>query len=158
MNRSNIGNVVTNGMQILSVGATTGARTLGRADKVLNNLSPDEQKSYFEMKANKIRDDINSYNNKSESALQHLSEEEKITYREKQANDIREYIGKDNDNDIDSLMSDIVTRGEQSQEINTRTRADINWLNDWFNKNLSHKNIITISAKQELLNQIKGDE
>ena len=40
MNRSNIGNVITNGMQILSVGATTGgaySRRLGRADDALNN-------------------------------------------------------------------------------------------------------------------------
>ena len=43
MNRANFGNVITNGMQILSVGATTAARTLGRADKTLSNLSKEEQ-------------------------------------------------------------------------------------------------------------------
>ena len=40
MNRSNIGNVVTNGVQILSVGATTAAgiaRRLGHAEDALNN-------------------------------------------------------------------------------------------------------------------------
>lgn len=37
MNRANFGNVVTNGMQILSVGATTGSRVLGAANKTLNN-------------------------------------------------------------------------------------------------------------------------
>ena len=50
MNRFNFGNVTTNGMQILSVGATTAARTLGRADRTLNNLSEDEKKALGKMK------------------------------------------------------------------------------------------------------------
>ena len=37
MNRANFGNVITNGMQILSVGATTAGHVIGSADKVLNN-------------------------------------------------------------------------------------------------------------------------
>jgi len=39
MNRSNVGNVVTNGMQILSVGAVTGSKvfSLGKANSALNN-------------------------------------------------------------------------------------------------------------------------
>ena len=61
MNRFNFGNVATNGVQILSVGATTAARTLGRAETALNNLSEDERKSYFQMKANKLRDETNRY-------------------------------------------------------------------------------------------------
>lgn len=37
MNRSNVGNVITNGMQILSIGATNSKRlVLGRADMALN--------------------------------------------------------------------------------------------------------------------------
>lgn len=44
MNRSNVGNVVTNGMQILSVGAVTASHVfdkgLNKANKSLNNNSP----------------------------------------------------------------------------------------------------------------------
>ena len=36
MNRANFGNVVTNGMQILSVGATTAGGFIARANKALN--------------------------------------------------------------------------------------------------------------------------
>lgn len=39
MNRSNVGNQITNGMQILSVAATTGSKvfSLGKANQALNN-------------------------------------------------------------------------------------------------------------------------
>ena len=68
MNRSNVGNIVTNGMQILSVGGTTASRLFrDKADSALNNLSPDERKSYFEMKANKMRDEMREYNSKNEN-------------------------------------------------------------------------------------------
>lgn len=62
MNRSNIGNVVTNGMQILSVGATTASKVLlGRADSALNNLTKEERGKYFQMKADKMKDEIADY-------------------------------------------------------------------------------------------------
>lgn len=62
MNRANIGNVVTNGMQILSVGATTASKIfLGRADSALNNLSEEEKTTYYKMKADKMRDEMNEY-------------------------------------------------------------------------------------------------
>lgn len=68
MNRSNVGNIVTNGMQILSVGATTASRLFrDKADSALNNLSKQEKKDYFEMKANKMRDEMREYNSKNKS-------------------------------------------------------------------------------------------
>lgn len=68
MNRSNVGNIVTNGMQILSVGATTASRIFrDKVDSALNNLSLEERKNYFEMKANKMRDEMREYNSKNES-------------------------------------------------------------------------------------------
>jgi hypothetical protein len=65
MIRSNVGNVVTNATQIMSVGATTAGRLLGKADSALNNLSEQEKTDYFEMKANKMRDETKAYNEKS---------------------------------------------------------------------------------------------
>lgn len=62
MNRSNIGNVVTNGMQILSVGATTASKIfLGKADSALNNLTKEERNKYFQMRADKMKDEIADY-------------------------------------------------------------------------------------------------
>lgn len=43
MNRANFGNIVTNGMQILSVGATTAGHFIGAAHKVLNNKENEQQ-------------------------------------------------------------------------------------------------------------------
>lgn len=110
MNRSNVGNVITNGMQILSVGATTASRTLGKADQTLNNLTKQERQDYYKMKSDKIRDETNQYNSGGASATQHLSQEELTKYRQVQANDIRKRINSDEGfnediEDIDSLMS-----------------------------------------------------
>lgn len=70
MNRSNVGNIVTNGMQILSVAGTTGAHEaqnarrakLADASSGLNNLSEEERIQYGQMQANRIRDAIAKYN------------------------------------------------------------------------------------------------
>ena len=73
MNRSNFGNIFTNGMQILSVGATTATRLLGRADTALNNLSPEERKSYIQMQADKMRDEVREYKTGGASPKQHMT-------------------------------------------------------------------------------------
>ena len=116
MNRFNLGNVVTNGMQILSVGATTAARTLGRAETTLNNLSEDERKSYFQMKADKLRDETNRYNTGGESATQHLSEQELTDYRKKQADDIRKKTYGGEEESIDAIMASAETGTPQLQD------------------------------------------
>lgn len=76
MNRSNLGNVVTNGMQILSVGATTASgmynasktrksmderRSKSDAASGLNNLSKDEREQYGLMKADKMRLEVSKF-------------------------------------------------------------------------------------------------
>lgn len=42
MNRANFGNVITNGMQILSVGATTASHFIAQAHKNLNNKEQEQ--------------------------------------------------------------------------------------------------------------------
>lgn len=104
MNRSNIGNVVTNGMQILSVGATTASRIFrDKADSALNNLSPEERKSYFEMKANKMRDEMREYNSKNESV-----------------------------DDLMGYTKNLRSVGEQGENIAMRVDRDIGWYKDLY--------------------------
>ena len=104
MNRSNVGNIVTNGMQILSVGATTASRIFrDKADRALNNLSPKERKDYFEMKANKMRDEMREYNSKNESI-----------------------------DDLMGYTEGLRSVGEQGENIAMRVDRDIGWYKDLY--------------------------
>ena len=162
MNRFNFGNVTTNGMQILSVGATTAARTLGRADKTLNNLSEDEKKALGKMKSDKLRDQINRYNTGGESALQHLSEQELTDYRKKQADDIRKKTYGDGEESIDAIMEGaetdplpLIENSGQVKPVKTKAIGDNEWLitqqkfREWYNKNLKGKHGVSNIAKSD---------
>lgn len=70
MNRANFGNVVTNGMQILSVGATTASKVfnvLGRADKTLKNTQFNEQNTAREQKQQEDINYLKMYNEEREA-------------------------------------------------------------------------------------------
>lgn len=130
MNRSNIGNVITNGMQILSVGAITAARTLGKADQTLNNLTKQERQDYYKMKADKIRDDVSRYNAGGTSPYQHLSNEEAAQYQSAVADDMRKKISGNDIDDVDDLMSDIpyVDNSPQMSSIKQKLTSDSEYL------------------------------
>lgn len=135
MNRSNVGNVVTNAFQVQAVGATTASRVLGRADSALNNLSQEERARYGEMQANKIRDEMRAYETGGASMTQHLSEQELTDYRAKQAEKAKEFTyGKDEEEaeSIDDLM--LQPNSPQVQELATRVKADMFWT-EMYNKN-----------------------
>ena len=72
MNRSNVGNVITNGMQILSVGATTagGVFRQGREETALNNIKLQQQRIALNKKK------IQSYD--KEAQIKQGIEEEKL--------------------------------------------------------------------------------
>lgn len=139
MNRSNVGNIVTNGMQILSVGATTASRLFrDKADSALNNLSPEEKKDYFEMKANKMRDEIKKYNSGGASPDQHMTEEELYDYQEAVAENRRKYTERtfnaDNES-VDQIMgylSKTKKVGEQGENIAMKSERDFGWLKDLY--------------------------
>ena len=91
MNRSNVGNVVTNGMQILSVGATTASKVfgLGKADKSLNALTPEqEEMNKIKMDYLKSKTDLNNTKvklnenklKKSETTVDDLMNDKPVTY------------------------------------------------------------------------------
>lgn len=169
MNRFNFGNIATNGMQILSVGATTAARTLGRAETALNNLSEDERKSYLQMKSNKLRDEINRYNTGGESATQHLSEQELTDYRKKQADDIRKKTYGDEEESIDAIMEGaengippLIENSGEVKHIKIKETNDNEWLvrqkqlRKWYNKNIKGKDWLSKKDKSELNQIIRG--
>lgn len=56
MNRSNVGNVITNAAQIMSVGAFTAGgykRSLGKAEQALNNMTEEERTKLAQFKKDK---------------------------------------------------------------------------------------------------------
>ena len=161
MNRFKFGNVATNGVQILSVGATTAARTLGRAETALNNLSEDERKSYFQMKANKLRDETNRYNTGGESATQHLSEQELTDYRKKQADDIRKKTYGDGEESIDAIMEGAETgtpplqdNSPQVEQLKLKMQRDKEWYDTW----IKNKTKLSNKLKSEIMKKLKGED
>lgn len=145
MIRSNVGNVVTNAVQIGSVGLTTASRVLGRADSALNNLSKKERSAYYKMKANKLRDETREYETGGASMTQHLSEQELTDYRAKQAEKAKEFTyGKDEEESqsVDDLM--LQSNSPQVEELSTRIKADLFW-NELYKQN-KEKGDITENA------------
>lgn len=118
MNRSNVGNQVTNGMQVLSVAGFTGGnyvknskkQKLADASSALNNMTEDEVKQIGQMRADQTREQIRQHQNKVDG-MSHLSDEEQQAYGDKRADDLRGYInGNEYDEDtqsVDELVSNI---------------------------------------------------
>lgn len=129
MNRANFGNVVTNGMQILSVAGTTasGAERASRqqhladASSALNNLTEDELHQVGEMRANKLRDEVERYNAGGESPYQHLSDEEASAYQQARADKMRAFANE-SDESVDDIMEGTAfsqLKSPQAQAIRT---------------------------------------
>lgn len=159
MNRVNRGNIVTNGVQILSVGATTASRLFKKesADSALNNLSSDEKEDYFKMKADKMRDEINKYNSGGFSPEQHMTEDELHDYQKAVAENRKKYTEKtfnsDNENkemNVDALIASV---SPQSTNIRKKVKGDVAWGEDWRNEMIEGqrkdiKNVISEVLKE----------
>lgn len=170
MIRSNVGNIVTNGQQVISVGAFTAGglrRSLGRADTALNNLSKEERQKYTKMQADKMRDEMNAYNSGGASATQHLSEEELTQYRQAQADDMRRKIEKNQDSgaeSVDEIMEEsgsppiLKNNSEQVPEINLSRQRNYEWFQDWYNTRIKGKHKISNKTKSEFLKHMRGDD
>ena len=174
MIRSNVGNVVTNGQQVISVGAFTAGglkRSLGKADTALNNLSKEERQKYTKMQADKMRDEMNVYNSGGASATQHLSEEELTQYRQAQADDMRRKINKSQGSDVESIdeimggtsSNDSGTpptlqeNSEQVQELNLKMKRDREWFQSWYDTSIKGKSRISNKTKSEFLKHVRGE-
>ena len=161
MNRFNFGNIATNGMQILSVGATTASRVFGKAENALNNLSDDEKSAYYKMKADKMRDETTQYNTGGESATQHLSEQELTDYRKKQADDIRKKTYSNGEESIDDIMEipidnapNLQDNSPQVEQLKLKMQRDKEWYNAW----IKGKSKLSNKLKSEIMKKIKGED
>lgn len=175
MIRSNVGNIVTNGQQIISVGAFTAGglkRSLGKADTALNNLSKEERQNYVKMQADKMRDEMNAYNSGGASATQHLSKEELTQYRQAQADDMRRKIEKNKDSDVESVDEimggisiddsgsppNLQENSEQVSELNLRMQRDREWFKSWYDTRIKGKSRISNITKSKFLKHMRGED
>ena len=127
MNRSNIGNQVTNGMQVLSVAGFTGGnyaknskkQKLADASSALNNMTEDEVSQVGQMRADQMREQVRQHQNKTDG-LSHLSDEEQQSYGDKRADDLRKYINGDDESEenqsVDELVSGISSMNTPQSE------------------------------------------
>lgn len=137
MNRSNTGNQVANGMQVLSVGAFTAGNWAGQARKrnladassALNNMTEEQAKAVGQMRADKLNEEVRRHSNKTDG-MTHLTDSEQQEFGNKKAEDLRSYINGTEDEggnkSIDDLMSGIKSmnspQGEAlSNSINTNS-------------------------------------
>ena len=102
MNRYNIGNIATNGMQILGVAGTTASglinqsqrRKIDDASSALNNMSFDEIKQVGQYRADRLRDEMTEYYNKKDDLLiDNIMED--VPYKDlksPQADAIKQYV------------------------------------------------------------------
>lgn len=141
MNRFNFGNVVTNGMQTLSVAGFTGAnyiqnikrQKIADASSALNNLSSEEVKAYGQMKAERIREELRQNQNKT-NPMEHLSDEEQKKYGERKAEDLRNYINKSSEEEegIDDLVSGgVFPTTPQAVALNDKVNSDLEYLSQY---------------------------
>lgn len=138
MNRSNIGNSVANGMQILSVASTTATQMhnhqLAQANQPLNNLSEEDRARYVKMQADKMREETARYETGGASPFQHLDDSEASEYQTARAIQMKKFTksvmdkstGDEEEATVDELMDDINT--EQSRDIRLKLQRDQEWI------------------------------
>lgn len=140
MNRSNVGNQVTNGMQILSVAGTTAAgwrnqfkrQKLADASSALNNMTEDEVKQVGQMRAEELRQQVRQFGNRT-NGMVHLSDDEQQKFGEKKAEDLRSYIsGSEEENgdvSVDELVSGIKSiKSPQSDALSASIKRNSEYL------------------------------
>lgn len=146
MIRSNVGNVVTNAMQIGSVSAHTAAgivrgakkEKLAQAQNALNNLSEEERSRYVQMQADKMREQTEQYYGQASSPTQHMSLQEQSDYQSAVAESRRKFTKKqfepeDGEQSVDDIMQglELKVNSPQGDELALKSRTDVQWLDDW---------------------------
>lgn len=176
MNRANFGNVVTNGLQILSVsGKNAGdfarqSKRQSRADaaSALNNMSMEELSQVGKYRANQLKDEMSSYDkNKSARMLEHMNKEEASQYGQYQADVARQkmesFYGESDEESIDDILQGSslhpdLPQTEQLQEIENKVNNDVSYYDSLMSKmELEEGGIEKIlQEKHEMLNKFNG--
>ena len=141
--RSNVGNIITNGMQILSVGATTASRILGDYSKTLNNSSLSQEDKDTIQKAKEQKqlrnaqrelaggtDIYQHMTNEQASSLQKARAEKALGItNEEESIDELGITEVSNDNQVEEKINDLET--EQMKEVRPFSNRNIKWLDDY---------------------------
>lgn len=165
MNRSNVGNVVTNATQTMAVSGFTSAgymqnqrrARLADAASALNNLSEDEVRQLGQYKAEQTRQQIREGENVT-SGVARLSDAEQQKLGEKRAEDLRIYINEEPE-DVDEVMADSVydtLKSPQQKELKLNAEKNLGWLAD-YKKGLSQPNPVD-EIIEEHKKTIRGDK
>lgn len=170
MNRSNIGNVVTNATQTMAVSGFTAAgylqgqkrAKLGDAASALNNLSEDEVRELGEARAEAARQEIRRSKNEIDGTSR-LSDAEQDKLGEKRADDLRKYIkgepktvdeamedGEDLSSTYDSLKS------PQQKELKLSAKRNLEWISS-YKKALAEPNPVD-DIVEEFKKSVRGDK
>ena len=126
MNRSNLGNQVANGMQVLSVGTFTGGnwkgqqkqRRLADASSALNNMSLDEAKQVGRMRAEQLKEDVRAHDNNYDGKSLLTDEEQKMVGQTK-ATELKE-----NARQVQNKTNGVVNLSDDEQQAYGSKRAD----------------------------------
>lgn len=141
MNRSNVGNVATNGMQILSVGATTASgalsgfssmkRRLDDASSFLNNTTKQEREDIKKALARRQVDDANRYLSGGSSPYQHMTDEEASKYQEEVAKSKKAFKFEDKSKDEELSIDELMDNSEQIKPLKQNISNNIEWSKGW---------------------------
>lgn len=126
MNRSNLGNQVANGMQVLSVGTFTGGnwkrqqkqRRLADASSALNNMSLDEARQVGRMRAEQLNEEVRAHNNNYDGKSL-LTDEEQRAVGQAKATELKE-----NARQAQNKTSGVVNLSDEEQQAYGNKRAD----------------------------------
>lgn len=141
MNRSNVGNVGTNAMQILSVGATTAAgglqgfssmkRRLEDASSFLNNTTKQEREDIRKASARKQVEDAQRYLAGGSSPYQHMTDEEASKYQEEVAKSKKAFKFEDKSKDEEPSIDELMDNSEQIKPLKQNISNNIEWSKGW---------------------------
>lgn len=161
MNRSNVGNIGTNGMQILSVGATTASgalqgfssmkRRLDDASSFLNNTTKQEREDIKAASARRQVDDAKRYLAGGSSPYQHMTDEEASNYQEEVAKSKKAFKFEDKSKDEELSVDELMDNSEQIKPLKQSISNNIEWLKGWISDKEKEqpKNEIIKNQEQE---------
>lgn len=157
MNRSNVGNIVTNGMQILSVAGTTAAKifNLGEAHKTLNNQDDNNVDKIMSGSGNNSKSTTNSRTTpKEKTPLETIAGvmAPGVTDMKAFADEADRRMlnkGKQKEDSLDDIVNNFYKpNSSQVKEIQTKLKNDNEFINSW--KQVSNKDFIAKINKQDM--------
>ena len=130
MNRSNVGNIVTNAVQTLSIGATTAGamlkRARDRADRNLNDQQEHSAQSHLSDTRQQIEDERLK---QAQMRTQNMEMRQKdLTSKIDARNALAEQRRQKTQQSVDDIMSQGSVANEQDDNIRLKVANDMDWV------------------------------